>query len=296
VFFGFNRNPSMSPKVVRRYMRMRLFLWVAILFSSGSVLGFFVFRRWEDLGHDMSHEGIMESDQMWANRTDFAIRNIRRYILDLDEEQKRRHMEAELEVTAPDSAEAYYLRGWLALLQQPRQWEEAITFFRNASVADPKAMFPHYHLGLLYQERKSLEMAIVAFETALRLNAGFAEAHFALGSCFHEQGRLDEAMTYYGLAIRIDPMQARYHYNMGLVGKQQGRFMNAMASFTRCIQLDPSLTEAYLNLGEVQEMQGNEEEAIRMYRIFLERQPATDEREYIEEKIARLRFGRTVSP
>ena len=277
-------------------MRMRLFLWVAILFSSGSVLGFFVFRRWEDLGQDISHEGILESDQMWGNRTDFAIREIRRSVSDLDDEEKRRNVKAELESTAPDSAEAYYLRGWLALLQEPRQWEEAITFFRNASVADPNAMFPHYHLGLLYHERKSLEMAVVEFETALRLNAGFAEAHFALGSCFHEQGKLDAAMTYYGLAIRIDPMQARYHYNLGLACQQQGRFMNAVASLTRCIQLDPSLMEAYLNLGKIQEMQGNEEEAIRMYKIFLERQPDTEERAHIERKIAQLSLGRMGSP
>jgi len=277
-------------------MRLRLALWLIVLLSSGSVLGYFAFRRWEDLGEDMPWEGVEKADSLWGNSTDVALDKIRKEVASLEDEEKRIALERELQTISAGSAEAYYLRGWLIQLQEEPEWEEASTAFRNASVADPNAMLPHYQLGLLYREQNHLEMAIAELETAVSLNPSFSEAHFALGSCFHERGDRESAISCYDLAIRIDSMQASYYYNLGLAQQQQGRLMDATSSYTRCIQLDPSLAESYLNLGKIQELLGHQEEAVRMYRIYLDRKPEGEGRDDIERKLQRLARNEVASP
>jgi len=296
VLFGFERNPSMSPREVRRYMRLRLGLWLIVLLSSGSVLGYFAYRRWEDLGDDLPWDGVEKADSLWGNSTDLSLDKIRKAVASLEDDEKRAAIERELQGIAPDSAQAHYLRGWIAQLQEESQWEDAITAFRNASVADPNAMLPHYQLGLLYREHDHLEMAIAELETAVSLNPSFAEAHFALGSCFHQRGDKESAITCYDLAIRIDPVQAPYYYNLGLAQQQQGRLMDATSSYTRCIQLDPSLADSYMNLGKIQELLGHQEEAARMYRIYLDRSEGGKERDDIERKLQQFARNQAVSP
>ncbi len=65
---------------------------------------------------------------------------------------------------------------------QNKQWDAAITCFRNAIALQPDLPNAHYSLGWLYKQRLELDRAEQHLRQAIALVPDFAEAHFALGT------------------------------------------------------------------------------------------------------------------
>lgn len=293
----FYSKPSMSPRIVRRQIRMRIIIWLGVLLCSGSVLGIFAYKRWEELGEGDIPTVEADTEAVWQNTTDGGIARIREAVEKMDVQATRVALNTKLSEVPPDTAIGQYLRGWVLELEgNPEGFEITVSAFTNACMADPKAMFPHYTLGLLYFENGHIDMAIAEFETAITNNSRYADAHFALGSSYLKKGDLESAANSYGLAIRLDPVKASYYYNMGIVYEQQSRLGDAVASYTKCIQLDPALAPAYYNLGRIQEFQGHPEEAKRMYEVYLEREPDPQKREKVEQKLRQNGEIREMAP
>jgi tetratricopeptide (TPR) repeat protein len=65
-------------------------------------------------------------------------------------------------------------------LAGPRQQERAIAAYERALQADPTAPNVHYHLGLIYKDRKELMRASAFFQRALEVNPADRDARLWL--------------------------------------------------------------------------------------------------------------------
>lgn len=65
-------------------------------------------------------------------------------------------------------------------LAGPKQQLRAIRAYERALEIDPKAPNVHYHLGLIYKDRREFDQAVRCFENALTVNPGDADAQYWL--------------------------------------------------------------------------------------------------------------------
>lgn len=97
---------------------------------------------------------------------------------------------------APDHALGRVIAGLLCL--QRRRFGEAIEQLSWVihQGRDRKALlYAHYHLGLVYLERRMLDDAIPFFEEAIRLGPNLVEARYGFGRALWHAGRPEEAET-----------------------------------------------------------------------------------------------------
>ncbi len=62
----------------------------------------------------------------------------------------------------------------------PRQQDKAIAAYQHALQVDPEAPNVHYHLGLIYKERKELMRSAAFFQRALEVNPADRDARYWL--------------------------------------------------------------------------------------------------------------------
>ena len=86
--------------------------------------------------------------------------------------------------THPDNAMLWANLGAAQLgrleLAGPQQQEKAIEAYCQALRADPRAPNVHYHLGLIYKERRELTRACAMFQRAVEVNPADEDARYWL--------------------------------------------------------------------------------------------------------------------
>ncbi|HEV2751672.1 MAG TPA: tetratricopeptide repeat protein [Gemmatimonadales bacterium] len=184
--------------------------------------------------------------------------------------------------------------------------EEAVGEFEQllAQKADDGASI--IQLGLAEKNRGRPEAATEWFLRAVELEPDSTVAHFYLGEIYYNRGLNAEALVALEHAVELNPDNANAHYLMAFVLGDMGRHQDARAASKRAIQLNPPLARAQTNLSlerynaerrteerrqrlvpEPQVVEGNElahynlglafrqkgyyNEALREYRLALER-------------------------
>jgi len=144
---------------------------------------------------------------------------------------------------------------------------EAVEFFKQAIVLDPKDAIAYSKLGIAYSALKQHKEAIAAFKEAIRIKRAFvdAEAYFQMGNAYISLGEHEAAIeplrqSLYGIrAQQLDPQprkpspgtptQLEIHYTLGLAYYGSGAFRKATKEFEEAIRLDPDSIQAHYGLG-----------------------------------------------
>jgi serine/threonine-protein kinase len=186
------------------------------------------------------------------------------------------------------------------LLEQQRQWEEAIGCYRAIRVRRPgvgvalgRALVRvgrgregetvlrelvrqqpdhpelRYHLGNVLYDQRKYAAAESAYLEAIDSVPEFAHAHHNLGLALAHQGKGEEAIPHYQKAIALDSTDARPWNGLGAELSAQGKLEDAIKCFRKAIALDPRFTLPYNNLGYALRKQGKVEEAIELHRKAL---------------------------
>jgi tetratricopeptide (TPR) repeat protein len=205
---------------------------------------------------------------------------------------------------APDARDARWELGRsYAILGQH---DEAIAEFEQLVAQKSDDVAAIIQLGLAEKNRGRPEAATEWLLRARELDPNSSVVQFYLGEIYYNRGLNAEALSALERAVELNPDNANAHYLMAFVLGDMGRHQDARAASKRAIQLNPPLARAQTNLSlerynaerrsqqqrareapEPQVVEGNElahynlglafrqkgyyNEALREYRLALER-------------------------
>ena len=187
------------------------------------------------------------------------------------------------------------------------EYEEALTYFKQAAEASPDDPDAWYGLGSCYVGLDQPDAAIAAYKRPIEQDPDNDLAHFILGMYYKAIGKFDLVIPALQEVIRIDPANLRAQFELGRAygalertGEQIdtfreilnqhpdhiptlldlgatlgtiGRFDEAMALFTRAGVLEPDNELIYYNMGVTYSRMDRPEEAIRAYTLAIRANP-----------------------
>src|SRR5688572_8379412 len=136
-------------------------------------------------------------------------------------------------------ARAYALLGSL---------NEAVTEFNELLRHHPNDVAAIVQLGLAQKTGGDLEEAERWFRRALELDPGSTVVHFYVGEVLYNRGLNEDALGALKRAIELNPDNPDAHYLMGFVLGDMGRHEEARKATKKAIQLNPTLSRAQANL------------------------------------------------
>lgn len=136
-------------------------------------------------------------------------------------------------------AEEWFQRG-LALEETGAPVEDAITAYRNAIEADPKASGALVNLGTIAFRMRRLKEAATFYARAMDADPEYPLAHFNIGNLNDEQGNFQAARKHYLEAIRLNPRYGDAYFNLALLCERNGELLQAIGYWQTYLKLDSS--------------------------------------------------------
>src|SRR6184192_2422593 len=147
---------------------------------------------------------------------------------------------------APDDRDARWELGRAyAILGQH---DEAAAEFEQLLAHRPDDVAAMIQLALAEKSRGRPEVATEWLLRARALDEGSSLVHFYLGEVYYSRGLDVEALAALERAVALNPDHANAHYLMAFVLGDLGRHQDARAASKRAIQLNPPLARAQTNL------------------------------------------------
>ena len=127
-------------------------------------------------------------------------------------------------------------------------FDEAVAEFEQLLAHKPKDVAAMIQLGLAEKSRGRLELATDWFLRAVEHEPESSVVHFYLGEVYYNRGLNEPALAELEQAVTLNPDNANAHYLMAFVLGDMGRHQDARAASKRAIQLNPPLARAQTNL------------------------------------------------
>src|SRR5213596_941695 len=127
-------------------------------------------------------------------------------------------------------------------------FDEAVAEFEELLAHRSKDVAAMIQLGLAEKSRGRLEVATEWFLRAVEEEPDSSVVHFYLGEVYYNRGLNEPALTALEQAVTLNPDNANAHYLMAFVLGDMGRHQDARAASKRAIQLNPPLARAQTNL------------------------------------------------
>jgi len=128
------------------------------------------------------------------------------------------------------------------------QFDEAVAEFEEILAHHPSDVAAVIQLGLAEKARGRLEIAADWFEQAQALDSASSVVQFYLGEVLYNRGLNDAALVALQRAVQLNPDNANAHYLMAFVLGDMGRHQEARTASKRAIELNPPLARAQANL------------------------------------------------
>lgn len=139
--------------------------------------------------------------------------------------------------TGDGDAAELFSRG-IALEEDPRTQQEAISMYQRVLELDPEHAAAHINLGTLYYNRQEYTLAEKHYRRAIEIDSRYALAYFDLGNVLDETGRVQEAIHTYKTALQLAPTYADAHYNLALAYEKVKQPRQALMHWRAYVKLD----------------------------------------------------------
>jgi tetratricopeptide (TPR) repeat protein len=144
-----------------------------------------------------------------------------------------------------------------------KRYEEALAWYKRATILNPGLGDPWYYAGLVHEELEQWEEALRAYEQAIEVGAfehvvGQSSPYYRLGIMYQRRldtPQLDKAVVAYNAAIAVNDFSTDWeaadtYYKRGTIYSQQGRDPHdAIQDYRQAIALNPRHKWAHLKLG-----------------------------------------------
>jgi Flp pilus assembly protein TadD len=123
-------------------------------------------------------------------------------------------------------------------------------------------------LGALYAQQHRFDQAMPLLEKAIRLNPKDGDAHLSLGAAYAETGKMDRAEEHFRAAVLLSPLNFNAHNLLGKLYFDSKRLTEAEPQFRQSLQCEPNLA-AYDHLGYIYVQWGDPGRAERAFKAAL---------------------------
>ncbi|MFT5724752.1 MAG: tetratricopeptide (TPR) repeat protein [Bacteroidia bacterium] len=130
--------------------------------------------------------------------------------------------------------------------------EIAVTYFRNALLADEFSDEAYYAIGLIYQKMGQFDSAIINYQKTIDINAQHYFAYYNTGYIMLDGNNYDRAIEHFRIAVKFAPEFAKGHYMLGLSHESKGLLDMAASHYNKCLQVDPNFDLAKQALIRIQ--------------------------------------------
>ncbi len=106
---------------------------------------------------------------------------------------------------------------------EKQEYDEALTAYRQAQVAEPDLAEPYYNAANAYNRQGQVDGALAQTEQALKTAQGVlaAQAWYNLGNAYFDAQQWDQAIESYKSALRLFPTDEDAKHNLELAVQQQ---------------------------------------------------------------------------
>ncbi|MCH7519234.1 MAG: tetratricopeptide repeat protein [Candidatus Dadabacteria bacterium] len=112
----------------------------------------------------------------------------------------------------PNREWAYNL--WGLMLEDQKNYDEAINKYNLALKEDPKFAIAHYNLGIIYDDERDYSKAKESYKKAIELDPKKFNAYNNLGFTYENEGNYSKAKEYYQKVVELDPTDSIYQNNL----------------------------------------------------------------------------------
>jgi tetratricopeptide (TPR) repeat protein len=148
-----------------------------------------------------------------------------------------------------------------------KDYEQAVTYFREAVRRDKKNAKLYNKLGLVELKNNNLENARLDFEKASKLNKKYADGFNNLGAVYYIQKNFGQATKYFKKAVALEETRPAFHVNLGAAWYSQKKMDRAINEYSRALELDPTALEANSRVGITAQVSSPDERAQYFYML-----------------------------
>lgn len=148
--------------------------------------------------------------------------------------------------TAPDDPNAWYGLGscYAGLDQQ----DDAVEAFRQPIVADPDNLEAHFLLAMYYNSLERYEQAVASLREVLRIDPTSLQGRFELGQTYGRLNRRQEQINELETLLYQQPDYVPALFSLGLVLGELGRYEEAVKQLQRASALEPQNAAIHFSL------------------------------------------------
>jgi tetratricopeptide (TPR) repeat protein len=175
----------------------------------------------------------------------------------------------------------------VALIREGRV-DEGIAQLEEVKRLDPDRVTAHFNLGVAYLEEKDQpRLAAREFRQLLRIQEDYPQAHYMLAQAYYAMGRYEEALE----EVRREAIsgwggESHAFEFEAIILVRLGRYCQAEEIFRNIIARNPAAVDAHRSLGNVLYLQGKLEEAADAWQRALELDPSNEK---LRESVKKLR-------
>ena len=141
------------------------------------------------------------------------------------------------------------------------QVDEALKEFRAAEGANPKLLFVHFNLGLVYAKKQDYEHARDEFLADARIEPDLALNYDQLGDVYWLMQEDENAEKSYHEALRRDPRMVNSHLGLAKIYQRQKKYPQALVEADAAKKIDPERTDVRYLRGRLLLQMGRKQES-----------------------------------
>lgn len=159
------------------------------------------------------------------------------------------------------------------LLQDKKDYRNAITEYKKALVCDPKNYKVYYNLGNAYLLTGDYESAIKEYKRSLTVYKNVSVIYRNLARAYARLGRMKEALEANMQAELLDICNTETFINKGNRYAMRGEYDLALKEYRKALSQNPKNIKIYINSANVYKRKGLLDLALKNYLIALDIDP-----------------------
>lgn len=149
--------------------------------------------------------------------------------------------------------------------------EKAIDYYENQIKENKNNIINYLNLASIYKEFGENRKAFNLYRELLDLNDRDPKVHLELAKMYYFLSAYSFAEEEINFFIRRNIINWEIYYWLGCILFEQGRYDEAIEAFNKSIEVDNKKVISYIKLGELYQIINNFDEAIKNYKIAIEK-------------------------